>query len=315
MEEIYISICIPAYKRTGYLNRLLHSISIQTFRNYEVVITDDSPGDELKQLLEEYRHAFPYLQYHKNEKQLGTPENWNAAVSRARGIWVKLMHDDDWFNGSDSLQKFAEAASANSVTFIFSAYTNVTEVSGSQITVSPSGWRLKQLSKQPMTLLSRNIIGPPSTTLYKRADSQKYDAGMKWLVDVDFYMRVMKTATPFFLKNNLIFVGVGDEQVTASVHGVKEIELPEHGHLLKKEGIGPLKNILVYDYWWRLFRNFHIKRSGDLLSYWEKDLVHPVFVSMLKWQNNIPARLLKIGVLSKVFMFLHYLANRNKLSV
>lgn len=314
MEDICISICIPAYKRTGYLNRLLHSISIQTFRNYEVVITDDSPGDELKLLLEEYRHTFPYLHYHKNEKQLGTPENWNAAVSRARGTWIKLMHDDDWFTGPDSLHRFAEAASDNSVSFIFSAYTNVTEISGLQTSVMPSAWRLKQLRKRPMTLLSRNVIGPPSVTLYRRADSGKYDANMKWLVDVDFYMQVMNTTTTFFLRDNLIFVGVGDEQVTASVHGVKEVELPEHGRLLRKQGIGQFRNVLVYDYWWRLFRNFDIRKPNDLLPYWEKDLLYPVFVSMLRWQNRVPACLLKIGVLSKVLMFLHYLANRNKLS-
>jgi len=45
-----ISICIPAYKNVGFLERLLHSISIQSFADYEVVITDDSPDDSVKNL-------------------------------------------------------------------------------------------------------------------------------------------------------------------------------------------------------------------------------------------------------------------------
>jgi glycosyltransferase involved in cell wall biosynthesis len=42
-----ISICIPAYKRTEFLQRLLDSIDIQTFKNFEVIVTDDSPGNDV----------------------------------------------------------------------------------------------------------------------------------------------------------------------------------------------------------------------------------------------------------------------------
>ena len=42
-EPILISICIPAYKHPDFLKRLLDSISIQSFRDFEVIISDDSP--------------------------------------------------------------------------------------------------------------------------------------------------------------------------------------------------------------------------------------------------------------------------------
>ena len=45
-----ISICIPAYKRAAFIKRLLDSIAIQSFQDYEVVITDDSPGDDVEQV-------------------------------------------------------------------------------------------------------------------------------------------------------------------------------------------------------------------------------------------------------------------------
>jgi glycosyltransferase involved in cell wall biosynthesis len=40
-----ISICIPAYKRIEFLQRLFDSIAIQTYKGYEVIITDDSPDE------------------------------------------------------------------------------------------------------------------------------------------------------------------------------------------------------------------------------------------------------------------------------
>ena len=118
-----ISICIPAYKRLERLRRLLDSIVSQTFHDFEVVITDDSPNFSVKELIETFKLP---IQYFKNESALGTPANWNYCISKAKGEWIKLMHDDDWFSSPNSLELFAEATRHNKK-FIFSAYINVYE--------------------------------------------------------------------------------------------------------------------------------------------------------------------------------------------
>jgi GT2 family glycosyltransferase len=51
---LLISICIPAFKRTDFLKRLLDSIAVQTFRDYEVVLSDDSPGEEVRDFTRHY---------------------------------------------------------------------------------------------------------------------------------------------------------------------------------------------------------------------------------------------------------------------
>src|SRR5688572_3851259 len=107
-----ISICIPAYKHTDYLERLLHSIAEQTFTDFEVIVTDDSPDESVQQLCERYKPLF-VLRYFKNSPALGSPENWNAGIRKASGKWIKMMHDDDWFSGADSLQQFANAMAAH----------------------------------------------------------------------------------------------------------------------------------------------------------------------------------------------------------
>ena len=45
-----ISICIPAYNRTTYLKRLFESIVDQVFKDFEVIVSDDSPNDSVKDL-------------------------------------------------------------------------------------------------------------------------------------------------------------------------------------------------------------------------------------------------------------------------
>src|ERR1700710_2225558 len=119
-----ISICIPAYKRTDLLKRLLDSIAIQDWKDFEVIVTDDSPDDSVYTVCRQYEGLF-LLHYYLNSSPLGTPENWNEGIRKAKGKWIKLMHDDDWFAGSDSLGVFAGTVSADpGVSFIFSAYTN-----------------------------------------------------------------------------------------------------------------------------------------------------------------------------------------------
>ena len=87
-NRVFISICIPAYKHVDYLKRLLDSIAIQTFKDFEVIITDDSPGNEVEQFCLQYQSLLP-IKYIKNNTSLGSPGNWNACISNASGQWIK----------------------------------------------------------------------------------------------------------------------------------------------------------------------------------------------------------------------------------
>src|SRR2546421_11807457 len=118
MGRPFISICIPAYKRPHYLQRLLDSIAIQSFKDYEVIISDDSGDDNsVRDLVQKYDSVFA-LSYHRNTPSLGTPANWNNAIEKANGAWIKLMHDDDWFSSPTSLEEFANATKSG-VDFIW----------------------------------------------------------------------------------------------------------------------------------------------------------------------------------------------------
>src|SRR5688500_14571649 len=122
MASAVISICIPAYKNTLFLKRLLDSIAEQTYQDYEVIITDDSPDDIVEKFVQGYQ-KIPSIFYYRNPYSLGTPENWNEAIRKSTGTWIKLMHNDDWFSGPDSLALFYAAIQPGK-DFIFSAYEN-----------------------------------------------------------------------------------------------------------------------------------------------------------------------------------------------
>jgi glycosyltransferase involved in cell wall biosynthesis len=310
MKNPIISICIPAYKRIDYLKRLLCSIEIQKFKDYEVIISDDSNDHSVEELLKNFNGRFE-IKYFKNEKALGTPANWNNAISKATGEWIKLMHDDDWFDNEHSLEKFALARNNNNK-FIFSAYTNKTELTNN-IEKKFFNENLKTIIlKNPLRLLAKNSIGPPSVTLFHNSIKDKYDEGLKWRVDIEYYIRNISKGIEFtYINELLINVGVSESQVTNYCLNVPSVEIPEMYILLSKYGTSPLKNIMVYDAYWRILRNTHIHSKSKLESFGQTNWP-AVILSMVELQSKFNQSTLRNGVISKTLMSISYIYNQLK---
>ncbi len=305
-KQLFISICIPAYKHVDFLRRLLDSIIGQTFTDFEVIVTDDSPDKEVKNLCLEYMHRLP-LVYYRNEKPLGTPENWNEAIRKAKGNWIKLMHDDDWFAEKDSLAKFAEAVrNYPHSTFFFSAYRN-TYLETNQIKdIFIPFFRYQALRQDPASLISSNVIGPPSCVLFSADQAIIFDNQLKWLVDIDFYIRYLSRTKAVYINEVLVCVGISGSQVTKETFRNPQIEIPENLLVLKKTGNGQLKHILVFDAWWRLLRNLRIRDSQQIKSYSQADPIPSRILAVIRFQRKIPFAVLGVGIFSKCLMILCY---------
>ena len=312
----FISICIPAYRRVHYLQRLLDSIAVQSYKNVEVIITDDSPGNEVGNLIQSYLPSLP-IKYFKNPKALGTPENWNEAIRRANGDWIKIMHDDDWFAGESSLQKFADAIDSNrDKKFFFSAYTIVHEQENqNKETIRLSKRDENKLKKNSFYLFRQNYIGNPSCTLFKKEPGILFDNRFQWVVDFEFYIRYLNRFKNDFvyIDDALVNISVNQSQVTKSAFRARDIEIPENHVMLSEAGFDKLRNIYVYDYFWRLYRNLSIQDIAQIKEYGYSGRFHAVLRSMINWQRAFPKIMLKFGPASKMIMALHYLTHASKL--
>ena len=302
-----ISICIPAYKSESLVIRLLDSIRDQTFRDFEVIVTDDSPDDSVKIACEKYMDAFP-LHYYKNVVPLGSPANWNFAISKAKGEWIKMMHHDDWFSQSDSLLQFHEASLLKR-DFIFSAFTEVEGENRKLHVMKPLEERL--LKKSPYNLFKKNFIGHPSTTLIKNNQTLLYDNNLKWVVDFEFYIRSLNKAPAFlYLKDSLIHIGISDSQITKTAFRNSTIEIPENIYLLNKIGTHHLRNVFVCDYYWRLCRNMSIRSVSDLEVHVPLNTIPAALKEMVNFQTRFPLKILQIGAVSKFLMFTFFITRK-----
>lgn len=312
-DQIDISICIPAYKQKEFLIRLLDSIAIQTFSNYEIVITDDSPDDSVQELCKQYQQL--PLRYYHNRPALGSPANWNSAIRQATGRWIKIMHDDDWFASDDSLEKFARAAqNARDASFVFSGVYYVNIETGKKNAYIPGARAINMLRRSLLYLFKNNIIGHPSTTLIKNNTTEWYDEKLKWVVDFEFYIRYLLLHKKFMLiPEPLVNIGISEYQITKEAFRNPVVEIAESLYLYYKLPPNSLSNLIVYDYYWRLWRNLGIRNEEDVKQYAGDNDFPAVLKHMLNHQSKFPQRLLKIGVISKTGMFVSYLMNYARL--
>jgi glycosyltransferase involved in cell wall biosynthesis len=187
-----VSICIPTYCQVDFLRQTLNSIVEQKYTDYEIIISDDSPNDSVKNLLLEFNFG-KKLHYFSNNISLGSPENWNEAIRKANGEYIKILHHDDKLAHSNALGEFVRMLDNNpNADFGFSA-SRVEDIQSKSIREHrPTTKQLQMMSTMPEKLFLGNYIGAPSATIYRRKAAMDYDNRMKWLVDIDFYIRVLQ---------------------------------------------------------------------------------------------------------------------------
>ena len=306
----FVSICIPAYKRLNYLQRLFDSIRIQTYKNYELVITDDSGIDSSVYDYVVSEVSDLSIVYHKNLVPLGSPKNWLASISHAKGDWIKIMHDDDYFTSPSSLQEFVDQIDST-VDCIFSGYHAVYENGGVK-NMTISLYRFKQFVHQPLSLFSNNIIGPPSVMMFRKSVTEIFDERLKWIVDWEYYIRLASKYKLKYITKPLIEVSYNDSQITNSCFLNPAIEIPETLIFTNKYGNNLFKNILAYDAWWRLIRNLRMREVSEFIKYSSDITINDNILKIVGFQSYIPLTILKVGAVSKLLMSISYLFNRDR---
>jgi glycosyltransferase involved in cell wall biosynthesis len=231
-----VSICIPTYKQVEHLRKTLSSIVEQEFTDYEVIISDDSPDDSVKNLLKEFTFTNPII-YVQHLPALGSPSNWNHAMQLAKGEYIKILHHDDYFTSPQSLRKFVELLDQNpNSTFAFSGTTVDLLALHTTKQHYCAAIQFKKMKQQPDQLFFTNYIGAPSATIIRNTSICFFDTQLKWLVDVDWYMQLLyANANVAYTQEPLICtVHGGEGQITQAVIADKNIQVKEHLYLFEK---------------------------------------------------------------------------------
>lgn len=95
MNTRTISVLIPAYNASKYIDDCVLSILKQSFYDFEMVIIDDNSSDGTYKKLLGYQRIDPRVRVFKNDINLGIAGNRNKAVSLSKGKYIVWQDADD----------------------------------------------------------------------------------------------------------------------------------------------------------------------------------------------------------------------------
>lgn len=94
-----VSVIIPTYKRSEFLQRAIDSVLSQTYSNIEIIVVDDNNPDSEHRVQTENKmqgyKGFDNILYIKNEANLGGALARNKGIMRASGDYITFLDDDD----------------------------------------------------------------------------------------------------------------------------------------------------------------------------------------------------------------------------
>ncbi|MBI5847477.1 MAG: glycosyltransferase [Nitrospirae bacterium] len=90
-----VSVIILAYNAERFLREAIESILNQSFRNFELLIINDSSTDSTSDIVTEYEAADSRVKSHTNPKNMGIPKSRNIGVELARGKYIAWLDSDD----------------------------------------------------------------------------------------------------------------------------------------------------------------------------------------------------------------------------
>lgn len=92
-----ISVIVPCYNQSQYLNESLQSVLDQTYTNWECIIVNDGSPDNTEEIAEKWEEKDSRFKYLKKENG-GLSSARNAGMEIAKGEWILFLDCDDRIN-------------------------------------------------------------------------------------------------------------------------------------------------------------------------------------------------------------------------
>lgn len=92
-----LSIGLPVYNGENFLEDAINSILNQTFKDFELIISDNASTDATEQICKKFSAEDERIRYFRNKKNLGAAINYNITFKHAKGEYFAWAAHDDAF--------------------------------------------------------------------------------------------------------------------------------------------------------------------------------------------------------------------------
>ncbi|MBD5470176.1 MAG: glycosyltransferase [Lachnospiraceae bacterium] len=225
-----VSVIVLAYRSEETIVQTLDSIRNQTYKNIELIITDDcSPDNTVETVqtwLANHQGELSKIQLVTTQQNTGIPGNINRALKYAKGDYVKLIAADDYMT-KDAISEYVKFSEKNpkaipiAKVHLFSDEKKVDFASAEKYCNRCYEFASEtDYKKQYRMLLKQNCIVAPSGSFYPMDIIRKlggYDENYRWFEDYPMNLKVMHEGYRCGLINReLVWYRISGGSVTAS---------------------------------------------------------------------------------------------------
>lgn len=208
-----ISVIIPCYNMSNaefFLKRNLDSLRTQTYKDFDVVVTDNSPDHLIERVCDGYKDLNLY--YSRNPRK-GMAQNTNEGIRRATGDLIKILYQDDYLTHEHVLEDIVD---------VFTGH-----------------WLVMGADNNPIPRWTDDIetgnnkLGSPSALTIKNDKPMLFDENLGYALDCDYYKRMYeKYGEPVILDGVCVNMGIGEHQATHILS--KAVKDGEFDYLIQK---------------------------------------------------------------------------------
>lgn len=217
--SVKVSVIVPNYNHSDFLQQRLNSVFNQTFKDFEVILLDDASTDGSENILKGYENHPQVSHLLINKFNSGSPfKQWKKGIELAKGDFIWIAESDDYCD-----EHFLEIllSKTDENTLIYSQSADVDEKGnhmGDRLSYTddftPNHWKNDfdmtgfELIKDYM--LFKNVIPNASSVIFnKQLYKSDFLSGelldMKYCGDWFFWIKLCEKANVAFVSQELNF--------------------------------------------------------------------------------------------------------------
>jgi len=218
-----VSICIPTYNSSIFLQHTLNSVLSQSYENIEVILCDDASTDNTIEIIESYQDY--RIKLLRNPKNLGVAENWNRCISLANGDFIKMMGADDML--------YPDCIKEQAAIFQKDIHQEISLVISSRDIISPDNKVImnrkfpfftgKISSKRAIRMnfwFGTNVVGEPVSGLFRSdfvKNGGRYSSDNLYLIDLDFWCKILQSGSLYVINKPLSAFRISSNSLSSSL--------------------------------------------------------------------------------------------------
>ena len=213
-SETLVSLCIPTFNGSRFIQQTIQSCLSQSHRNLEVIIADDQSSDDTISIVQSFNDNRIIIL--PAQERTSPASNWNRAVQAAQGQFIKILGQDDLLYSHCIETELAVmlASDKHNPSFCFSSRSIIDD--SNRKLIRSRGWipttkicSLEEVA-QKVVRTGGNPIGEPVVGLIAtNAISQTQGFTGQYLIDLNMWFELLKLGPAVHTNQTLMSFRIG----------------------------------------------------------------------------------------------------------